>query len=264
MTRLEIVYRGYSFFEYRVDGVRLFVDPAFSVYDRGDWVRHWEVEPCDYVFVTHRHFDHFLDSLDVLDACDAVLVAAPWVCDYVRRRAHLSRDRVLPLRSGERARHDAFHVTAIDADHRGFRGLWPDFMRRPSELLALVRTQLPSPSSEAMQSFVFEFGELRVQHHGEGFNDVTDYADLKLLAREQPTPHVVVCAADLTFADDVAEAIEIIRPKAALIYVPHADIYRRFEIKTWPLARFTSAIHEAAPGVTVVEMTPDTRYEVEL
>lgn len=264
MSKLEIIYRGYSFLEYRIDSRRLFVDPAFSVYDRGDWVRRWEPEPCDCVFVTHRHFDHFLDALDVLEQFDAQLVAAPFICDHVRRRIGLPRSRSIALRAGEHATHPSFRVTAVDADHRGFRGLWQELMRRPSEMLAMIRTHLGTPVSEAMQSFLFRFGSLHVQHHGEGFNDITDFAELEQLTRQEARPDIVVCAAELTFAEDVAEAIEILAPSTVLLYAPHDDIWRRFQIRSWPLSRFTAEIKKARPETVVVEMTPDTRYEVDL
>lgn len=264
MPKLEIVYRGYSFFEYRIGSQRLFVDPAFSAYDRGDWVRRWKPEPCDCVFVTHRHFDHFLDSLDVLEESDAQLIAAPFICDYVRRRIDLPRDRTVELRDGEHAKHPSWRVMAVDADHRGFRGLWAQLMRYPSEALAIVRTQLGTPASEAMQSFLFRFGALSVQHHGEGLNDATDFAQLEQLVREEARPDIVVCAGELTFAEDVAEAIEILEPRVVLLYAPHDDIWRRFHIRSWPLSRFTAEIKKVRPETVVVEMTPDTRYDVDL
>lgn len=264
MTKLEIVYRDYSFFEYRVNEQRLFVDPVFSRYDRGDWVRCWELEPCDYVFVTHRHFDHYVDAVDVLEESDAVLVAAPFVCEHTRRRIKLPRERTLPLRAGERATSAEFSVEAVDSDHRGFRGLWSQLMRRPSEMLALMRNQIATPVSESMLSFLFTFGGLRVQHYGEGFNDVTDFAELEDVARHSGSPDVVVCAADLTFAGDVAEAIEILQPRAVLIYAPHAAIYERFDIRSWPLERFEAAIKRACPRVSVLKLVPDSRYELDL
>ena len=62
MADLGIVYRGYSSFLYRWNGKTIAVDPTISEFSRGAWIKRWQPDSCDFMFVTHAHFDHFADA----------------------------------------------------------------------------------------------------------------------------------------------------------------------------------------------------------
>ncbi len=265
MAQLSIVYRDFSFFQYHCGDLRIFVDPVYSEFDEGDWRRRYDVEPCDFVFVSHRHFDHFHDVLEQMDESDAVMVAARPLCDHVRRRLDLRRRRFVELDDRQSASMEGgpgFRVTALEMDHGGYVRNWRDFMYEPAGLLRMMLIQADSPRWRHHHAFVFELCGRTIVHIGEGFNDETEF-EFQRRRLETWKADVVVCAADLDYSRDVADGVEMLDPELTLLYHPHEHILEYFDVPRDPLARFTSAIAKRKTKTKVLELGPNDRYDFE-
>jgi hypothetical protein len=108
---VRITFHKRTFFEISGPGRTIFVDPIFSQRRRGKRVAA-DVRSADYVLVTSAT-PWFDDLLDVLDACEATLVAAPSLCRAVASELDLPKKRILDLEAWERASEPGLRVTAL-------------------------------------------------------------------------------------------------------------------------------------------------------
>jgi len=261
MAELSIIYRDYSSFRYIWKGQVLAVDPTISEFSRGAWIERWTPEPCDFMFITHAHFDHFADADAILEETDTLMIASPELCDYVCRTTGLREDRFIHIIDGEKIAFESFSVEAIETEHRGFEALWPEFLQRPGSFLRMVGSQMTAPPTMEMQGFLFSFDDLLIFHCAEGLNDITDGKMLREVGRSYPG-HILVCAADMDFTVEVAEAVKILQPREVLLYPPHTAIYRRMRINTEPLENFAAEIRNRNPDTSVTILSPDDRYDL--
>ncbi len=105
-------FHGSTFVEIAFGETTLFVDPTFSEVRRGRRVR-GETRACDFVLWTEGG-ESIDDALDVLeDAEEATFVGSPSACKLARAELRLGRDRTLDLEAWERAKDEAFRVTAV-------------------------------------------------------------------------------------------------------------------------------------------------------
>lgn len=107
----EIIFHRNTFFEIQAGGRTLFVDPVFTRHRRGRKVA-TELRACDYLLVTSMT-PWFDDALDVLDDCDATMVASPRICRVASRELGLARDRTVDLEEWERATDGGLRITAL-------------------------------------------------------------------------------------------------------------------------------------------------------
>ena len=264
MAPFSIAYRDFSFLQYRWGDLRIFVDPVYSDFDGGDWRRRYDVEPCDYVLVSHRHFDHFFDILDQMDESDAVMVGAPELCDFVRRRLDLPSRRFVELEDRQSARVEGtdrdFRVTSMEMDHGGYVRHWRDFTYDPRALLRMMTLQARSPRWNHHHAFVLEIAGHSIAHVGEGFNDETHFERQRRRFKEWDID-VVVCAADMDYSPDVGVGVSLFDPELVLLYHPHEQILDYFDVPRDTLADFRAAIEERNARATIIELTPNHNFE---
>jgi hypothetical protein len=108
---VRITFHRRTFFEISGPGRTIFVDPIFSHRRRGKRVAE-DLRAADYVLVTSAT-PWFDDLLDVLDACEATLVASPPLCRAIGSELDLPKKRVLDLEAWERASEPGLRVTAL-------------------------------------------------------------------------------------------------------------------------------------------------------
>lgn len=105
-------FHGSTFVEIAFGGTTLFLDPVFSTVRRGRRVR-GDTRPADFVLWTEGG-ESIDDAFDVLeDAEDAVFVGTPSACRTARTELRVEKERTLDLEPWERAKDDAFRVTAV-------------------------------------------------------------------------------------------------------------------------------------------------------
>lgn len=106
-----LVFHRNAFFELQLKGRTFFIDPVFSQERRRRRVA-GDVRTADYVLLTTQT-PWYDDALDVLEACEATLVATPSLCRQVLDDLGVDRKRLLDLEPWERASEEGIKVTAL-------------------------------------------------------------------------------------------------------------------------------------------------------
>lgn len=106
-----LTFHDHTFFELTLPTATLFIDPVFSHSRRGRRVA-GQVRSADYVLLTAAT-PWFDDALDVLEDCEATLVATPKLCRTVGREISLDKKRQLDLEPWERASETGLRITAL-------------------------------------------------------------------------------------------------------------------------------------------------------
>ncbi len=81
----------------------------------------------DLILLTHGHGDHFGQTLELMEATEAKLVASKEVCDFVSKR--YDQQKLLSIELCERLKINQLTITALTAEHRyGLEGLGGDIL----------------------------------------------------------------------------------------------------------------------------------------
>ena len=78
---MKLTYLSHSCFLIETKEHRLIIDPFLSGNDKAP-VKASEIK-CDYVLITHGHFDHVGDALEIARANDATIIAMYEIADYL-------------------------------------------------------------------------------------------------------------------------------------------------------------------------------------
>ncbi|HEU4409597.1 MAG TPA: hypothetical protein VFS43_30360 [Polyangiaceae bacterium] len=283
-----ILYQGSTFVELHFDGAVAFVDPAFrGRRRRGRARRDDEAVACDYVFVTQLG-DGFDDALDALDAADAILVGPPQACRLALRELGLSRKRTLDLEPFERARDEAFRVTAVPAaaaalvdeglglfdgafDALGARGLG----RAPSARRAFDQAQrlfdLPRALGDELLrglrgrpglGYHFESSQgSSILHLGAGVHRGTDPRALDAIAEIADPVDVLLLDVSSSQPDDVVRAARLLSPSTLLLYRSLDAYGHGRRSRPLPVSAFVEAVDEDfGSELEALHLRPGDRY----
>ncbi len=289
-----ILYQGSTFVELHFDPAVAFLDPVFRPRRRrarergagpGD-----DVRPSDYVFVTQLG-DGFDDTLDALDASEAILVGPPQACRLALRELGISRRRALDLEPFERARDDAFRVTAVPAsapalvdeglglldglgDALGPRG----FGRAPSARGAFDRASrlfnLPRALGDELMrglrgrpglGYLFESAAgSRVLALGAGLHRGTDPQALDAIAELADPLDVALVDVSSAHPDDVVRAARVLAPATLLLYRSLDAFGAGRRSRPLPVSAFIEAVGEdLGDQIEALHLRPGDRFVLE-
>ncbi len=181
---------------------------------------------CQHLALTHGHEDHFGDTLDILKANNAQLIANAEICNYV---AELGHDNVNPGNIGGRIDTDFGYVAFTQAFHSSSHA--GRYMGMPAGL-------------------VVRMADTTFYHLG----DTALFSDLKLISEiYEPDVAAIPVGDRFTMGPDAASrAAEMIRPRVAI----------PVHYKTFPLLRQDIEGFEP-PGVEVQELAPGQTWTYE-
>jgi L-ascorbate metabolism protein UlaG (beta-lactamase superfamily) len=290
---VSILYQGSTFVELHFGDAVVFVDPAFRPSERRRRARDGREGArarCDYVFVTHLG-DGIDDALDAVEGGEAVLVGPPQACRLALRELGLSRRRALDLEPFERARDEAFRVTALPSTAAALfdeglgmlEGLGDAFGPRalgrvPSARRALDGAgrlfDLPRALGDELLrglrgrpglGYLFEStGGQRVAHLGGGVHRGLDERALDDVAELADPLDVALVDVAAAGVDDVVRAARRLAPSTLLLY-RSADPYgggRRS--RPLPVAAFVEAVGEDLGDATeALHLRPGDRFVLE-
>jgi hypothetical protein len=285
-----ILYQGSTFVELHFDNAVVFVDPVFRGRRRGRGRGGDDVRASDYLFITQLG-DDLDDALDALDASDAILVGPPQACRLALRELGLSRSRTLDLEPFERARDEAFRVTAVPSavpaifdeglgvldglgESVGARGLGRlpsarGVFDQASRLFGLPRTLgdelLRGLRGRPGLGYLFESqAGARVLHLGTGVHRGTDPRALDAVAELADPLDVAIIDVSSSSPDDVVRAARLLVPSTILLY-RSLDAYgsgRR--ARPLPVAAFIEAIGEDfGNDIETLHLRPGDRFVLE-
>ncbi|MDN2564733.1 metal-dependent hydrolase [Aquibium sp. A9E412] len=113
---MQLTWYGHSTFRVESGDARILIDPFLS--GNPSWDGGWEgpAEGVTHVLLTHGHNDHVGDTLDILKASGAMLVAAYEVCMYLVGQG-AAEDRINPGNHGGTVDCGGFTTTFVNALH---------------------------------------------------------------------------------------------------------------------------------------------------
>ncbi|MDP2176073.1 MAG: metal-dependent hydrolase [Bacteroidota bacterium] len=84
---MKVKYFGHSCFAVNISGKHLLFDPFISPNELCKDININEIE-ADYIFVSHAHFDHLADLLQIAINTDAKIVAIWEICEWVNKQGY--------------------------------------------------------------------------------------------------------------------------------------------------------------------------------
>ncbi len=78
---VKITYHGHSAFELKYEGHSILIDPFFT-YNTHAKVKASDIK-ADFIILTHAHDDHIGDTFDIAKRCDALVIAAHELSEYL-------------------------------------------------------------------------------------------------------------------------------------------------------------------------------------
>jgi len=222
-VRLE--YFGWSFFLVQSpESKRILFDPVYTKLSGVSYATPEDCAGSDFIFVSHPHYEHFIDTGKILESSSATLIASPEICEYMIRRFNVSVERTISIKSGESVRRK-------DLDFEGF--LWMHrrinylkFLRNPVQLAEflwynLFRTCRVGPT---MGVNIQMENKVNLCNYSEGFSDLANYEDIKKVG-ETLHPDIVIAGCQLNFEEHVATSIQILSPRVPVLYEPHKALF---------------------------------------
>lgn len=110
---MKITYYGHSCFSVEVAGKHLLFDPFISGNELAKHISLEEIK-ADYIFVSHGHFDHMLDTVAIANRTGATVIGGWELYTYFGKQGVKS---TLPLNIGGKAKFDFGVVKAVVAQH---------------------------------------------------------------------------------------------------------------------------------------------------
>lgn len=209
---------GVAGIELRLDGRVLAVDPFFTRCE--PWRVVARVEPdrpligralptCDYVLVSHAHWDHMMDVPEVVRVTGALALGSPNTCRLLGA-CGVAPDRIRPIAPGDRLALGPFTVDVLPAEHLTFLGRPPLRGGLPRRLRPPLRPY--QYRMDADYSFLIEAAGLRILDWTSAGADGAPEAD-------------VLCMQPYLAPRQCAQLLEAVRPR---VVVPvHWDDFTR-------------------------------------
>jgi L-ascorbate metabolism protein UlaG (beta-lactamase superfamily) len=110
---MKLTYYGHSCFNVLVDGVNLLFDPFITPNPKASGINAGKI-PADYIFISHGHFDHVADAVDIAKRTGATVVANYEIAEWFGRQG-VEKTHAMNLGGG--CKFPFGHVKMIPALH---------------------------------------------------------------------------------------------------------------------------------------------------
>jgi hypothetical protein len=258
---VRLKYFGWSFFQIESPGSKkILLDPVYTKLSGVSYATPEDCAGSDFIFVSHPHYEHFIDTGKILESSSATLIASPEICNYMIHRFNVPVQRTIPIKSGESIRNKDLNFEAFLWKHRRVNYL--KFLRNPVQLAEflwynLFRTSRVGPM---MGVNIQMENKVNVCNYSEGFSDLANYEDMKKL-RGTLCPDIVLAGCQLNFEEHVARGLQTLSPKVAILYEPHKALFENFHLHSNPIESFKKCCEELNPDVQAYVMQPGDTYE---
>jgi len=264
----QLTYYGWSSFVIERSGVRLAFDPLYRKLFGGSWSQLHDYDDLQVVCVTHGHCDHLIDVPAIMRHTGAAAVSSAQICAHLEKKYRIPRDRLIPLAPGQQIEVAGFVIGVFAWGHREINSL--KLIRdcllkaRIQPLLHFARLHFMEPPRGApFLGYTVECKEgPRLMNYCEGFNNTTDPAAVRTLGRRYH-PDVVLAGAQLDFEDDLANGLNALSPKKAILFHPHSPMFAEFGLDEAPLEAFAARVREVNPSMEVAAARPRQTFILE-
>lgn len=190
---MKIKWMGQATFLIEYDDCKVLIDP---------WIRNNPVCPielenvcdADVIMVTHGHFDHFGDSIELMERSDAKLVCSPEISWYMNRRGYVRGERLFPVAQGGAVQFGTLRVTMVPAIHPA--AIYAQEWHSDKQWL---------PDSAAVGYILEKEGEPTLYHSG----DTALFSDMSLFSKRYK-PEIALLPIGGRFTMDALDAEEAI------------------------------------------------------
>jgi hypothetical protein len=257
-----IRYFGWSALSIEVEGAALFFDPFYRPYCNARWFGLADFAHAKVICVTHGHEEHFLDTPELARHTGATVVASGAVCNFLRRRNGISRERLMPIRVGETREVMGFRISTFNWKHRDInlpkaltRAL---FQGNTTQLAWAWSSAINAPFYSAYTGFHVELPSgLTILNYNEGFNSKLTDAELDGI-RARFRTDVLLAGMQLDFVDDVARGAAALAPRMVVLYPPHEKFHEMMGASSRPWSEFADAVRARLPHAEIVVANPGT------
>jgi L-ascorbate metabolism protein UlaG (beta-lactamase superfamily) len=245
----------------------LFFDPFYRPYCGARWSSPDDYAGAKVVCVTHGHEEHFLDTPEIVRSTGATVVSSESVCRFLRRRAAIPREQLVPATPLQPVEAEGFRITTFGWKHRDI-SLPKAFAKavvggNATQLKWFWSSLTRAPFYAPYTGFHVELpGGATVLNYNEGFNTKMTDAEIGELGRRFRVD-VLLAGMQLDFTADVARGVAALKPRAVVLYPPHEKFHEMMGARSKPWAQFVKAAEEAAPGAPVVAAQPGQAFELD-
>jgi len=253
----KIRYFGWSALSIETTDGALFFDPFFRPYCGAEWYHLEDFQHAKYICVTHGHEEHFLDVPVVAKATGAIVIGAPSVCSFLKRRRGLpdSQLKVIDPKKFGTLGLAGFKLSAFLWQHRDInlpkalsRAL---FQGNTTQLSWAWSSATNAPFYSPYTGFHVELPDgLTILNYNEGFNPKMTDAEIADLGRRHRTD-VLLAGMQLNFMADVVRGVAALSPRVVILYPPHENFHAMMGAVSEPWSSFAEAIRTRFPDVAV-------------
>lgn len=238
---MKIKWLGQAAFALDYDGSLLLTDP---------WIRQNPVcttplealLDADAILVTHGHFDHFGDALELMERSKAQFVSDPEIAWYMSRRGYVRGERLFPVAQGGAVSLRCARVSMVPAIHPS--GIYGEEWQSEKRWL---------PNASAVGYVIEREGEPTVYHAG----DTALFGDMALIARRY-RPAISLLPIGGRFTMDVQDAVE-----AAVLLKSRCIIPMHYNTNPELMAdasAFKRAVESRCEGTEVLLLAPGEEH----
>jgi hypothetical protein len=252
-----IRYFGWSGLSLETPDGALFFDPFFRPYCGASWFGVRDFAHARYICVTHGHEEHFLDVPVIARATGAVVIGAPSVCAFLRRRHKLGEAqlRAIDPRDGAPLSLPGFTLAAFRWQHRDIN-LWKAltkalFHGNATQLSWAWSSATNAPFYAPYTGFHVTLPSgLTVMNYNEGFNTKMTDREIRDLGARFGTD-ILLAGMQLDFIDDILRGVAALAPKTVILYPPHDKFHAMMGVTSAPWTEFARAVRERFPAIAV-------------
>jgi hypothetical protein len=266
---LKIKYFGWSGLSIETPDGALFFDPFFRPYCGASWFHREDFAHANYICVTHGHEEHFLDVPVIAKATGAMVIGAPSVSAFLRRRHKLTdaQLRSVDPMKGQSISLPGFDIAAFPWKHRDinlYKALTKAvFHGNATQLSWAWSSATNAPFYAPYTGFHVTLPNgLTVMNYNEGFNTKMTDREITDLGNRFKTD-ILLAGMQLNFIDDVVRGVAALRPKTVLLYPPHDKFHEMMGVTSSPWTEFRSAITERFPAIDVHIADPGFEWRVD-
>ena len=238
----QIQWLGQSAFVLDSDGHRLLTDP---------WIRKnpvcrtplEDLLDAESIIVSHGHFDHFGDTIELMDRSQAMLAVDPEISWYMSRYGYERNKRLFPVAQGGAVQLGKNRVTAVPAIHPS--AIYGEEWQTEKRWL---------PNASAL-SFIIENPDAPTVYFA---GDTALFSDMQLFARRYK-PEIALLPIGGRFTMDALDAEEAVGFLGCRYVIPCH--YNTNPELIADAEAFRTKVEARYPGVKVIVLAPGESYQ---
>jgi len=260
-VKSQLKYFGWSSFAIESANGTLIFDPLYRKMYGANWSNLNEFIDADIICLTHGHFDHYIDTPEILKQTDAVVVTSKDICNHLNTKYKVKKERLLPIKPFQEINVSNFKITAFEWGHREvsiLRFLREGLLR--AEFFSTFQfawlNLLKVPFNAPCFGFYVELADnIKLMNYCEGFNDLMKIEKVRELSRRFK-PDILLAGMQLNFEEQLSEGVAALSPKTVILFHPHEALFEKFGLKSSSPQMFAEKIKHKMPDVEVTIANP--------